>query len=246
MHHYVCDIRSPEKLAAVANTIRAEVGHPTVLINNAGVARGKTLLDADPSDIRFTFDVNTLAPFWVVKTFLPDIIARNHGTIVTIASYASFLTIPHMVDYGASKAAALALHEGLTAELTTRYNAPKVRTIVVHPGHTKTALFTGYNQNTNFLMPQLEPASLAEAVVKKVLSGTSGSVILPGAGHILTLLRAMPDWYSIPIGAKGEAFMSNFSGRQVIADVSAPVDPKTSQSEPSESTVLVSSADGRP
>ena len=240
MHYYTCDIRSPEKLAAVAKQIRSEVGHPTVLINNAGVARGKTLLEAEPADIRFTFDVNTLAHYWIAKTFLPDMIANNHGTIVTVASYASFLTIPNMVDYGASKAAALAFHEGLTAELTTRYKAPKIRTVVVHPGHTKTALFTGYDQKTGFLMPSLDPMSMAEAVVKKVLSGTSGSVIVPEAGAVLPLMRLFPDWYSIPIRAKAETFMTEWKGRQVITDVGASYEGKDSQGDTSESTVFVS------
>jgi all-trans-retinol dehydrogenase (NAD+) len=242
VHYYQCDIRSPEKLNAVAERIRREVGEPTVVINNAGVARGKTLLEAQPGDIRFTFDVNTLAPFWTAKTFLPSMVARNHGMIVTVSSYASWLTIPNMIDYGASKAGALSFHEGLTAELTTRYNAPKVRTVIVHPGHTKTPLFQGYDQKTDFIMPQLEPESIAEAVVRQVLSGESGRVVLPRAGNILTLLRAFPDWYSIGVRAKAQSYMTNFGGRQVIRDVDAPVDGDVKESQStagSESTVLV-------
>lgn len=209
-----------------------------MIINNAGVARGKTLLDATPGDIRFTFDVNSLAHFWTTRAFLPHMISANHGMIVTVSSFASWLTIPNMIDYGASKAAALAFHEGLTAELTTRYNAPKVRTVVVHPGHTKTKLFKGYDQKTDFLMPQLEPESIADAVMKKVLTGTSGEVILPEAGTTLKALRFFPDWYSVPVRAKSQSYMANFRGRQVIEDVDASFD-KGSPGETSESTVLV-------
>ncbi|KAK7402676.1 hypothetical protein QQX98_011585 [Neonectria punicea] len=245
VHHFECDIRSPEKLQEVAEKIRAQVGHPTVVINNAGVARGKTVLEAQPSDIRFTFDVNTLAPFWTAKTFLPDMIANNHGMIVTVSSFASWLTIPNMVDYGASKAGALAFHEGLTAELTTRYKASKVRTVVVHLGHTRTALFEGYDQKTGFLMPQLEPESVADAVVKQVLTGRSGQVVIPGTGTILTALRALPDWYSVSLRAKAEAAMTNFRGRQVIEDADASYNEddhgsRRGQHDTSESTVLVS------
>ncbi|KAM5355823.1 hypothetical protein ACJ41O_002469 [Fusarium nematophilum] len=244
VHHFQCDLRSPENVEAVAEKIRAQVGHPTVVINNAGVARGKTVLEAQPGDVRFTFDVNSLAPFWTARTFVPNMVANNHGMIVTVTSYAAWLTIPNMVDYGASKAAALAFHEGLTAELTTRYHAPKVRTIVVHPGHTKTALFTGYDQKTDFLMPQLEPESVADAVVKQVLTGRSGHVVIPGVGSMLPGLRMLPDWYSIPLRAKGQSYMSNFRGRQVIEDVDAAYedghDGKRGANDTSESTVLVS------
>ena len=244
MHHYQCDLRSPENVEAVAEKIRAEVGHPTVVINIAGVARGKTILESQPSDIRFTFDVNAFAPFWTAKTFLPNMVKNNHGMFVTLTSYASWLTIPNLVDYGASKAAALAFHEGLTAELATRYNAPKVRTVIVHPGPTNTALFKGYYQNTDFFMPPLAPETVADAVVKQVLSGRSGTVIVPGTGSILAGLRMQPDWYAIPVRAKAQSYMKNFSGRQVIEDVDASYEKDGREKEAgdnaAESTVLVS------
>ncbi|KAJ4173992.1 hypothetical protein NW754_012981 [Fusarium falciforme] len=243
VHHFQCDLRSPENVEAVAEKVRAQVGHPTVVINNAGVARGKTVLEAEPGDVRFTFDVNSLAPFWTARTFVPDMVANNHGMIVTVTSYAAWLTIPNMVDYGASKAASLALHEGLTAELTTRYNAPKVRTVIVHPGHTKTALFTGYDQKTDFLMPQLEPETVADAVVKQVLTGRSGYVVIPGFGMILSALRMLPDWYAIPLRAKAQSYMNNFRGRQVIEDVDAAYEDdhhlKRGTNDTTESAVLV-------
>lgn len=237
----------------MAKEIKSKIGHPTVVINNAGVARGKTVLEATPGDIRFTFDVNALALYWTTKAFLPDMIANNHGMIVTVSSYASWLCIPNMVDYGASKAAALSFHEGLTAELTTRYKSPKVRTVVVHPGHTRTALFAGYDQKTDFLMPQLEPESVADAVVKQVLTGRSGQVVIPGTGTTLAALRTLPDWYSVRVRAKAETAMTNFRGRQVIEDVDASYhnqeeEPQEAQRgeergehhDTSESTVLVS------
>ncbi|VTT58128.1 unnamed protein product [Fusarium fujikuroi] len=244
VHYFQCDLRSPENVEAVAEKIRAEVGHPTVVINVAGVVRGKTILESQPSDIRFTFDVNTFAPFWIAKTFVPDMVAKNHGMVVTLTSYASWLTIPNLVDYGASKAAALAFHEGLTAELTTRYNAPKVRTVIVHPGPTNTALFKGYYQNTDFLMPPLAPESVADAVVRQVLTGRSGHVVIPGTGTILAALRMQPDWYAIPVRAKAEAYMKNFSGRQVIEDVDTAIEnngeEKEAEGNATASTVLVS------
>ena len=252
VHYFQCDIRSPAKLAAVAESIRATVGHPTVVINNAGVARGKTVLESQPADVRFTFDVNTLAPFWVAREFLPRMVAADHGMVVTVSSYSAWLTIPNMVDYGASKAAALALHEGLAAELATRYKAPRVRCVVVHPGHTRTPLFAGYDQRTAFVMPQLEPETLAEAVVRKVLAGRSGHVIVPEMGAMLPSLRILPDWYAVRVRAKAESYMTKFAGRQVIKDVDASYDDADDSDDPnrngggtSQSTVLVSEEDGR-
>lgn len=130
-----------------------------------------------------------------------------------------------MVDYAATKAAAMAFHEGLSAELKTRYNAPRVRTVIVHPGATTTELFTGFDQGAPFLMPAQAPESIAEAVVKQILSGRSGQVILPETGGLFPSLRSHPDWYSFRVRSKAQTGMLNYTGRQVIEDSAAVVAP---------------------
>lgn len=219
VHFYKCDITSTAAVAAVARDIRAQVGHPTVLINNAGVARGKTLLGATEKDIRFTFDVNALAHYWTVKEFLPHMVENNHGMVVTVASWASWITAPSMVDYAASKAASQALHEGLTAELVTKYKAPRVRTVLVNQGYTKTALFQGYASDAAFVLPALEPETVAQAIVEQVLSGKSGHVIRPLIGHSIPGLPAYPHWWQIALRQRCERLMTNWSGRQVVKDL---------------------------
>lgn len=136
--------------------------------------------------------------------------------VVTVASFASFLTLPNMVDYSASKAASLAFHEGLASELLWRYNAPRVRTVVVNQGYTKTPLFNGFHNSSAFLVPSMEPETVAEAIVKKVLTGKSGQVIIPGAGALLALQRGFPHWYQIGLRNRSEKSMSTWNGRQVI------------------------------
>ncbi len=222
----------------VAEKVRIEVGRPTVLINNAGVARGKTVLESEPGDVRFTFDVNTLSHYWLAKAFLPSMIERNHGMVVTVASAASWITTPAMVDYAASKAAAMAFHEGLSAELVTRYQAPKVRTVIVHPGHVKTPLFQGFSQGSDFLMPSLEVDTVAEGIVKQVLSGRSGNVILPETGGLAALMRILPDWISYGRRIDGDKYMAKWNGRQVIKDVDASFE-REKPGEGGDSTVLV-------
>ncbi|CAN8099598.1 unnamed protein product [Discula destructiva] len=215
-HYYKCNITSVQDIKAVAKKIRAEVGYPTVLINNAGVARGKDIMDATEKDVRFTFEVNTLAHYWLVHEFLPDMIKNDHGMVVTVASVASWVTVPNMVDYASSKAAANSFHQGLTAELATRYHAPKVRTVIVNQGYTKTPLFQGYNNTADLMLPTLEPETVAEAVVRQVLSGRSGQVVCPPLAGGLALLAAMPHWYQERMRKKGAEIMTSWHGRQVV------------------------------
>jgi len=240
VHYFKCDITSTSAIAAVAKEIREQVGDPTILINNAGVARGKNILDATEKDVRFTFDVNTLAHYWMAKEFVPAMVGKNHGMVVTVASFAAYATVPTMTDYAASKSAALTFHEGLTAELKTRYNAPKVRTVVINQGYTKTPLFQGYQNDYRFLIPSLEPETVADAIVRQILTGSSGQVITPGAGTVLTFLRGMPHWFQLRLRSDGKTIMNNWNGRQVI-DVDKWGEDRKGESD---STVLVPSALG--
>ena len=125
---YKSDITSTANIREVAKQIRANHGDPTILVNNAGVAFDGTILEEPEEKIRKTFEVNTLAHFWMVKEFLPAMIEKNHGHVVTIASMASFAALGEMADYAGTKASAMAFHEALTQELRHWYNAPKVRT----------------------------------------------------------------------------------------------------------------------
>ncbi|KAL2127111.1 hypothetical protein VTI74DRAFT_11311 [Chaetomium olivicolor] len=241
VHFFKCDITSPKTLSVVAREIRLAVGEPTILINNAGVVQGRTILDASERDVRFTFDVNTFAHYWTVKEFLPHMIRANHGMVVTVASVASWVTVPNMVDYAASKAAALSFHQGLTAELATRYNAPRVRTVVVNQGYTTTPLFTGYHNASPFLMPALHPATVAEAIVRQVLKGESNQLILPEFANTLPVLAGMPHWYQNRLRAKNQTIMRNFAGRKVVEDVDRFYEDKEKREGPDAgaSTVLV-------
>ncbi|KAK4193327.1 hypothetical protein QBC35DRAFT_102862 [Podospora australis] len=243
VHYFKCDITSPKAIAAVAKEIRAKVGDPTVLINNAGVVQGRTILEASEKDIRFTFDVNTFAHYWTTKEFLPAMIKRNHGMVVTVASVAAWVTVPNMVDYAASKAAAYSFHEGLTAELKSKYNAPRVRTVVVNQGYTKTPLFDGYHNDSPFMLPALEPATVAESIVKQVLSGTSNQLILPGFANMLPMLAGFPHWYQTRMRVKNTTIMQNFRGRKVVKDVEKFYEEKEAGEKGVEgSTVLVDKA----
>lgn len=127
-HFFQTDVTSPESLREVAKKVRKTVGDPTVLINNAGIGTGQTILSEDEGVLKKTMEVNTIAHFWTTREFLPSIAKNNHGHVITVASMASFVAIASNVAYSCSKASAMAFHEGLRQELKHRFKAPKVRT----------------------------------------------------------------------------------------------------------------------
>ncbi|PQE25533.1 Short-chain dehydrogenase reductase SDR protein [Rutstroemia sp. NJR-2017a BBW] len=191
---YRVDVTSSSNIAAAASEIRKSYGDPTVLINNAGIGYLKTILHGTEDQIRRTFEVNTISHFLMAKEFLPAMIKKNHGHIVTIASMASYVVHASNVDYSCTKASALAFHEGLAAELKFRYNAPNVRTTVVNPAWIRTPLIEAMIAHPEFKDKVLEPETVTNAVVNQVLSGRSGQIILPGELSVLSTIRAWPSW----------------------------------------------------
>lgn len=114
---YKVDISKKEEVYKAADAIRRDVGDITMLVNNAGVVSGRALLDTPDELIERSFNVNVLAHFWTTKTFLPAMLEKDHGHIVTIASLAGHVGIAKLVDYCSSKFAAVGFDEALRLEL---------------------------------------------------------------------------------------------------------------------------------
>ncbi|KAL1894853.1 hypothetical protein Sste5346_005540 [Sporothrix stenoceras] len=201
VHFYEFDLTGPDsELEELAARIRREVGEPTVLINNAGIGHGLSLLEATNDQMRAVFAINAVAPIRMTREFLPSMIRNHHGHVVNMASMASFVTIASNVDYSCTKAGLLAFHEGLTQELKYRYNAPEVRTTVIHPHFVKTPLLgeaaiePSAEIKRRFQGDLLDPRTVAVGVVEHVLAGKSGQLFYPPKFAVATILRGMPTW----------------------------------------------------
>ncbi|KZP20196.1 retinal short-chain dehydrogenase/reductase [Athelia psychrophila] len=196
--YYKCDVSKWEDVEAVSKTIIDEIGHPTVLVNNAGVVQGKLLLDLTPKDIMQTFGVNTLAHFWVLKAFLPELIRQKAGHIISVSSVMGLAGCAQMTDYCASKAALVSLHESLRYELDKRYEAPKIRTTLVVPGHILTPLFSRITLPRNaffkFFFPSVAPVTIVKAVIAALDEQHSRTIYLPFYAHFTGLLALMPSF----------------------------------------------------
>jgi all-trans-retinol dehydrogenase (NAD+) len=193
---YQCDLTSADAIAAVMAKIQAQHGHPTVLINNAGTINKASIIQTSDAELTRLLGTNLLAPYRLLQAVLPSMVASNHGIVVTVASVAGYMTAPGMVDYSMSKAAAVALHEGLSSELVSRYNAPSVRTICVVPNFVRTHLARDFVYESPFVSPMLEPEAVSEGIVAQILAGRSGWVIMPkSAGWMyMVLIRIWPWW----------------------------------------------------
>ncbi|KAI0775952.1 retinal short-chain dehydrogenase/reductase [Trametes elegans] len=196
--YYKCDVSKWEEVEAVSKRIVEELGHPTMLINNAGVVQGKALLDLTPEDIQQTFSVNTLAHYWTLKAFLPEMIKKKVGHIVNVSSVAGMVGMARLTDYTASKAALITLHESLRYELDHVYKTPAVRTTLVVAGHIMTPLFSATRHPKSFFyrffFPSLPPIDIAKAIITALDEQHSQVIYKPFYAHFVPLLHIFPSY----------------------------------------------------
>lgn len=163
---YVCDLTRRQEIADVAAITLERSGPIDILVNNAGVVSGRFLLDIPDESIERTFQVNALAPFWTVKAFLPSMLQRGRGHLVTIASAAGLAGTARLSDYCASKFAAVGFDEALRQEL--RQLDDRIITTVVCPYFTDTTMFAGAKTRFSWLLPILSPENVVSRIVKAI------------------------------------------------------------------------------
>jgi len=183
-----CDVSSRAAIEAAAARALAG-GAIDVLINNAGVVTGKTLLDATPAEIERTFAINVLALFWTTRAFLPAMLAQDRGHVVTIASAAGIVGTAKMTDYSASKHAAVGFDESLRLELRRR--GSRVLTTVVCPFYISTGMFAGVRTRFPLLLPILEPERVVDRIVDAIRRDRR-RLVLPGIVKTTWLGRLLP------------------------------------------------------
>lgn len=183
--HAVVDVTDVEAVNAAAAT----TAPVDVLVNNAGVVSGKRLLEATETEIRRTFEVNTLALYWVTRAFLPGMVARHRGTVVTVSSAAGLIGVAQQTDYSASKFAAFGFAESLRAEL--RLDQTGVHSLVVCPYYIDTGMFDGVHTKWPLLLPILHERHVATKVLDSVEKGRA-LLVMPPLARTIPLLRALP------------------------------------------------------
>jgi len=192
---YRCDVTTVESVAEAADAVRRELGHPTILINNAGITSPMPILKMSESFLRKIMGVNLMSLWFTTQQFLPRMIQLNKGHIITVASIASFVALATGADYSATKAGALSFHESLASEIKHFYKAPNVLTTVVHPNFVRTPLVEGFvDRLERGGVRLLTPDDIAKEVVAQIKRRRGGQLIVPKSASAVSGIRGWPTW----------------------------------------------------
>jgi NAD(P)-dependent dehydrogenase (short-subunit alcohol dehydrogenase family) len=106
----ITDADSVARAAAIASDA-------TLIVNNAGISTGTSLMDGDLARIELEIDTNFYGPLNVTRAFAPILAANGGGAILNVLSVLSWLHLPSTGAYSAAKAAAWAMTDVARQEL---------------------------------------------------------------------------------------------------------------------------------
>jgi NADP-dependent 3-hydroxy acid dehydrogenase YdfG len=129
------DVTDPDAVAALVDRLDEVPGQVSVLVNNAGGARGlEPIAEADIDNWRWMWEANVIGTLRMTRALLPKLIDSGDGLIVTVTSIAALEVYDGGGGYTSAKHAQGVLHRTLRSEL---FGKP-VRLTEVAPGMVKT------------------------------------------------------------------------------------------------------------
>lgn len=165
-----CDVGDAAAVERTVQVIERDDTAPDILVNNAGLFQPAPVDSTTPEALSAALEVNLVAPFRFVRAFLPSMLERGTGDIVSIGSIADHATFPENAAYGASKHGLRALHDVLRAEL----HGTGVRVTLISPGPVDTSLWDeidpdsreGFTPRSRMLAPNAVAAAVLYAVTQ--------------------------------------------------------------------------------
>ena len=191
-----CDVSKTDEVNTAVERIAAELGEPTVLVNNAGITRDAMLFKMTDEDWDRVIDVNLRGPFLMTRAVQKYMTGQKWGRIVNISS-SSGLGNRGQANYSATKAGI----EGFTKTLAKEMGKFGITANAVAPHFIATDMTTAMAGKLKMSFEDLvetykkqipvarvgQPADVAHAVSFLVSEGagfTSGQVLYVAGGPL--------------------------------------------------------------
>jgi len=156
----VADVSNPADVQAVVDKATATYGRLDILVNNAGVSWGAEPENMPLDKWQKVIDVNLTGAFLFAQAAGREMLKREYGRIINVASIAGLHAAvhgPHYAAYAASKAGLM----GLTRELAATWGRHNVRVNAIAPGFFRSRL-------ADPALPLVEPAIKATSPIPRI------------------------------------------------------------------------------
>jgi short-subunit dehydrogenase len=164
-HVYPCDLTDLDAIAAMADTVLADLGGIDMLINNAGrsIRRSLALSYDRIHDYQRTMQLNYLGAVQLILKFIPGMRERGFGHIINVSSVGVQTRAPRFGAYIASKAALDSLCDALQAEVVN----DDVKFTTVHMALVRTPMISPTKMYDKF--PALTPDQAAGVITDAIV-----------------------------------------------------------------------------
>ncbi|PIE20270.1 MAG: short-chain dehydrogenase [Proteobacteria bacterium] len=167
---FEADVTDEARVSQLAEEVRAGLGDPRVLVNNAGAGAWKTVEETAPSEAVDMMAAPYFAAFAVTRALLPAMRAAGEGHVVNLTSVVSHFAIPGAAGYAAARWAMRGFSEALAQDL----HGSGVQVSLATFAKVDSAYFSS-NDNAAARMPGaqalvrvLQPEQAAAAIVRGV------------------------------------------------------------------------------
>ena len=183
---YVVNVADNDVVTAAYRKTVEDCGPIDILINCAGiVTSNKTFDQQTTEEIVRTMNINAIAPMFVARAILPDMLKRNSGHICNITSAGGMLSNPKMSVYAASKWAATGWSDSVRIELEEMKSNVHVTTVA--PYYINTGMFDGVKSR---IIPILKPEYVCKRVIRAIEKNTRFRGI-PFGFHFIRFCQAI-------------------------------------------------------
>ncbi|HEY7110115.1 MAG TPA: SDR family oxidoreductase [Nitrososphaeraceae archaeon] len=131
-----CDVSRSSEVNAFVCEVLNIYGRIDFLINNAGIAYVKKLIDTTEEEWDRTLDINLKGIFLFCKAIVPHMMTNNFGVIINVSSGAGRIGFENISAYCASKFGIIGLTESLGWEVTNS----NIRVMTICPGEVATRM----------------------------------------------------------------------------------------------------------
>ncbi len=173
------DLSQPNSSGMLLEMLGDKKSQIEVLINNAGFGTNARVQNQDLNRMRQEIGLNVSTLTELSAIFLPEMISRNSGVIINIASTAAYQAVPGMSVYGATKAFVLSFTEAMWGEL----RGTNIRVLAVSPGATDTEFFDVSGGSMSKKAPPTIVVKQALAELGKARSNPS--IIIGGSNRMM-------------------------------------------------------------
>ncbi|MEU8896047.1 3-oxoacyl-ACP reductase FabG [Nocardia sp. NPDC048505] len=165
---------------AVAD-VRAALGPPAILVNNAGVTVAGPFLELTAETWNHVLAVNLTGTVTCCQAVLPDMLARGWGRIVNISSSSTHSGVPGMAAYVASKAGMV----GLTKVLALEFGRQGITVNTIPPGFIETPMMRdSLRQGVFDLEQQVARTPVGRVGRPEDIAATCAFLVSPEAAYI--------------------------------------------------------------